>query len=150
MKGRKPTPASLRAITGRGKPAPALCATGQPSPPAFLSERGAQFWPGLADMLAVRGVLTEADGLALAMLCEALGDWQAARDAIEAAGGETYEAQTESGAIMFRAHPAVAMRNDAWRRLQAGMAEFGLTPASREKVAADLGTLDPLAGKYFE
>lgn len=63
----------------------------------------------------------------------------AARDAIEAAGGETYEAQTESGAIMFRAHPAVAMRNDASRRVQAAKAEFGLTPASREKVVADMG-----------
>lgn len=149
MKGRKPTPASLRAMTGRGKPAPALCTTRQPDPPAFLSQRGAQFWPGLADMLAARGVLTEADGLALAMLCEALGDWMAARDTIEAASGETYAAQTESGAIMFRAHPAVAMRNDAWRRVQAALSEFGLTPASREKVAADMEALDPLAGKYF-
>jgi P27 family predicted phage terminase small subunit len=103
----------------------------------------------LADTLGARGALTEADGLALAMLCEALGDWQAARDAIEAAGGETYEARTESGAIMFRAHPAVAMRNDAWRRVQAAMSEFGLTPASREKVAANPDPLDTIAAEYF-
>ena len=115
----------------------------------FLSQRAARFWPGLADTLAARGVLTEADGLALAMLCEALADWQAARDAIDAAGGETYEARTESGAVMHRAHPAVAMRNDAWRRVQAAMAEFGLSPASREKVSANAPALDPVAAEYF-
>jgi len=79
-------------------------------------------------------------------MCEARADWLSARDEITAAGGETYV--TEAGLI--KAHPAVAMRNDAARRLQSLLAEFGMTPSSRSKVSAkdEDGKADP-AAKYF-
>jgi P27 family predicted phage terminase small subunit len=150
MRGRKPKPAALRAITGRGGDLPSLSASRPPDAPGWLSDRAAGFWAPLVVALSVRRVLTPADGLALGMVAEALADWRAARDAIEAAGGETYEAATEAGAVMLRPHPAVAQRNDAWRRVMAGLAEFGLSPASRERVSpGDAGPVDPLAEEYF-
>jgi P27 family predicted phage terminase small subunit len=36
---------------------------------------------------------------------------------------------------MIKAHPAAIMKADAWKRLRAMLAEFGMTPASRSKVS---------------
>ena len=40
----------------------------------------------------------------------------------------------KDGGTMKRAHPAVSIRNDAARRAQSLMSEFGLTPAARSRV----------------
>ena len=62
---------------------------------------------------------------------------------MKAAG--TYESVSESG-TMIRAHPAVGIQADAWRRAKLMMTEFGMTPASRAKVSVtDAGEVDPLA-----
>jgi P27 family predicted phage terminase small subunit len=149
---RKPTPPHLKIVTGttRGKAtqAPQARLTDQ-SPPAFVSERAALFWPELASLAAQMGVLADQDRIALGMLCEALDDWNTARETIQAEGA-TYQAVTEAGAVMHRAHPAVAMRNDAARRVQSLLSEFGLTPSARAKVQAlpDLPVDDP-AREYF-
>jgi P27 family predicted phage terminase small subunit len=133
---RKPKPPHLKAVTGtaRGKATEATQArlTGT-TPPAFISDRARQHWPELSDLLAGMGVLGDGDLIALALLCETLGEYLDARDTV-AREGATYEAQTEAGATMYRAHPAVAQRNDAARRVQSLLSEFGLTPAARAKV----------------
>lgn len=36
---------------------------------------------------------------------------------------------------MYRQRPAVAIRDRAWEAFQRGLVEFGLTPASRSRVA---------------
>jgi P27 family predicted phage terminase small subunit len=111
-----------------------------------MSDRGREAWGYVIGVLDRMGVLTEADAMAVELMCEARADWLSARDQIIEAGGETYT--TEAGLI--KAHPAVAMRNDAARRLQSLLAEFGMTPSSRSKVNAqdDNGKDDP-AAKYF-
>jgi len=150
-KGRKPTPSHLKVVRGtdradrgaRNEPMPERA---RPSAPAGISERGREAWGYVVGVLDRMGVLTEADAMAVELMCEARADWLSARDMIVEAGGEAYT--TEAGLI--RAHPAVAMRNDAARRLQSLLAEFGMTPSSRSKVNAvdDDGKADPLA-KYF-
>ena len=118
-------------------------------PPAFVSDRAAHHWPELARLLADMNVLGDGDLIALGLLCETLAEYLDARDTV-ARDGATYEAVTEAGAVMHRAHPAVAQRADAARRVQSLLSEFGLTPSARAKVQGlpDLPG-DDRAGKYF-
>jgi len=137
MPGRKRKPTALRALTG-GKTgnasAPEVTRLRDLDPPAFLSDRAAQHWPDLAGLLSDMGIMGDSDRIALSLLCEALAEWIEAGQTI-AQHGATYECTTEAGAVMFRAHPAVAQRADAARRVQSLLSEFGMTPAARAKVA---------------
>jgi P27 family predicted phage terminase small subunit len=96
------------------------------------------------------GVLTEADGVALEMLCETYADFLAARAELKAIGSEYYQTSTASGDVMHRIHPAVAQRNDADRRIRAWLAEFGMTPSARARVKADAEAEEDRAASYFE
>ena len=150
-KGRKPTPSHLKVVRGTNradrentsepKPRREL-----PSAPAHMTDRGREAWGYVVGILDRMGVLTEADALAVELLCEARSDWLSAREEIAGSGGETY--QTEAGLI--KAHPAVAMRNDAARRLQSLLAEFGMSPSSRSKVSAkEPDEKDDPAARFF-
>lgn len=91
------------------------------------------------------GVLTVADALALELICDAYSEWYAARQAIIDAGGTTYTTVSENGSTMYRARPEVAIGSDAYRRIVALLAQFGLTPASRTKVkTGDKEKVDPM------
>lgn len=154
-RGRKPTPTHLKVVKGTDRadrrndaePAPDK---GWPEPPHYLSERAADAWPKVCRTLDDMGVLTKADGFAVMLLCEAFADWLDARAAVEMEGS-TYSTEGTNGQLMIRAHPAVAIRNDAWRRVQSAAAACGLDPSSRSKVKAqgDNGEKDDPAAKYF-
>jgi P27 family predicted phage terminase small subunit len=90
------------------------------------------------------GVLTDADRVALALLCDSLASYVAAK-AIVAEEGSTFETTNESGGRMVRAHPVVAMGAEASRFAKVMLGEFGLTPAARSKVSrVDATGMDPL------
>lgn len=155
-KGRKPTPSHLKLVRGtnradranRSEPKPSRA---RPSAPGHMSDRAREAWDYVVGILDRMGVLTEADALAVELLCEARADWLSARDLISANGGETYESTNDAtGQTLIKVHPAVAMRNDAARRMQSLLAEFGMTPSSRSKVQAKDGDgdQDP-AASYF-
>ncbi len=149
---RKPKPHALKVVSGttRGKSTEATPARlSGTTPPAFISDRARAHWPALADLLADMGVLGDGDLTALGLLCETLTEYLEARDTV-ARDGATYEATTEAGAVMYRAHPAVAQRNDAARRLQSLLAEFGLTPSARAKVSGLPDLRDDPAAGYFK
>lgn len=60
--------------------------------------------------------------------------------------GYTYRTETQTGDVLIKAHPAAIMKADAWKRLRAMLAEFGMTPASRSKVSIKKpGEVDPIA-----
>lgn len=150
-KGRKPIPSHLKMVRGtdradRGSKNEPKPERARPSAPEHMSDLGREVWGyvvGLADRM---GILTEADAVALELLCEARADWISARNAIRDHGGETYT--TEAGLI--KAHPAVAMRNDAARRLQSMLSEFGMSPSSRSKVSAkEEDDPEDTAAKFF-
>lgn len=62
------------------------------------------------------------------------------------AEGYTYRTETQNGDVLIKAHPAAAMKADAWKRIRAMLAEFGMSPASRAKVnTAGPDDVDPLA-----
>ena len=138
MKGRKPKPTHLKVITGNPGKRPINAREPKPTRgalrcPPDLTDAARKAWEQIAPELAAMGVLTTADTAALRQLCEAVSDFQAAREVLKTSG-RFYETRTPSGAVMHRAHPAVALAADADRRLRGWLSEFGLTPSARTRV----------------
>lgn len=139
MAGRRPIPPEIRKTRGtyrkdRDNPqAPALPAV-RPEPLAVLHGVAAEAWDELLGPLARMRVLTEADRAILQLTVEAYADYREAR-ALIAEHGMTYTTVGQSG-ITIRAHPAVGIMEDAWRRCRLGLVELGLTPSARRHVNA--------------
>lgn len=49
-------------------------------------------------------------------------------------GRRYYTTRTKEGSFMIRPHPAMAVRQDAWKRVVGLLGHFGMTPATRAKV----------------
>lgn len=154
MKGRKPTPSHLKLV--RGNPGKRAFTKGEPKPrrerpsaPSHMSDKARETWGYVSGILDRMGVLTEADAIALEMLCEAYADYLAARKAITDFGSNYYETVSESGSVMHRAHPAVAVVQDADRRIKAWLAEFGKTPSSRSRVKGNGEKEEDPADRFF-
>jgi P27 family predicted phage terminase small subunit len=155
MKGRKPTPVYLKVLTGNpGKkalntlePKPPR---GKPNAPAHLSDKAREAWSYVSDHLDRMGALTKVDALALEALCEAYADYLAARATLAEFGSNYYETVNAQGGVMHRPHPAVAVMQDADRRIKAWFVEFGMTPSSRSRIQVGNGEAneDP-SEKYF-
>lgn len=150
--GRRPTPTHLKVVKGNPgrrplSPKEPRPERGLPPMPAGLSDEAAAAWGRIGPALDRMGVLTRADGVALELFCEAYADWLTARETVQEEGA-TYEGQTQFGTII-RAHPAVAQRADAHRRLESMLREFGLTPASRSKVEREHGEEADPVERYF-
>lgn len=90
-------------------------------------------WARLVKLTSEMKVLTTSDGPALLAVVLAFEDLIAARAAI-AREGRFYSVETKSGGRLKRAHPAVRVGAEAWRRYVAGLALFGLAPSLRAKV----------------
>ena len=144
--GRPPKPTALKLVQGTeradrrnaNEPQPDR---GAPPVPSWLPVKARPHWRKIAPLLDGMGVLTVADGTALALLCDVLAEYLDAR-AVTAALGATYTSESiardEDGNTvvtrMVRARPEVAMYQDAWKRARAMLAEFGLTPSSRSRL----------------
>jgi len=87
---------------------------GIPAMPAWLPVRARPFWPRLIEQLTPMRVLTNADVFAVAMLADALAEWQ------DAAKGKGKPKQV----------------SDAMRRAFTLCNRFGLTPADRTRLVA--------------
>lgn len=149
QRGRKQKPVSLKIVEGtfrkdRFNEAQPMPDMGRPDMPSDLSKSGRVYWDDFASMLEDMGVLTKADGAALAMLCELKAVFQQATDEIEAHG-----LMVENGAGGMKANPAVGMRNTIGKNLQSLLSEFGMTPASRCKVTASPKEKRDPAQDYF-
>ena len=113
-----------------------------PDAPDWLGDRAREHWSRLAYLLHGMGVLTKADGLALALLCDALTDYEEAAARIRADGITVEGSQGQP-----RIHPAMTARHQAWERVLKVCREFGLTPATISKVRASEAPTDEPAGK---
>ena len=107
-----------------------------------MSTEAKKYWKKISVDLDNIGVLTIVDETALEILCETYSEWRAACESLKSYGSPTFETVTKDGSIMFRNRPEVAVKADTERRMKAMLTEFGLTPASRTKVAGrdDNGT----------
>ena len=148
--GRPRTPTNLKVIrnTNRNdranKREPKVNDPLPAEPPDWLSPAAVPWWGRVRPILLGMKVATSADPIAVGLLCDALAEYVAARAAY-LSEGMTYETTGKNGDAMIRAHPAVGIAADAWRRAKLMATEFGLTPASRAKVSTtEAGPADPL------
>jgi P27 family predicted phage terminase small subunit len=141
-RGRPPKPTALKILQGgdtrksrrKNEPKPDV---GIPECPEYLDGYARAEWEAVAPILERLRVLTTADRGALELLCRAYAEYREATETVSE-DGATYEStNAETGAVIIKAHPAVNQRNDAWRRYRAALADFGLTPSSRAKIAVE-------------
>lgn len=153
MAGRRPEPIESRIARGnpQRRPIPKDVPTrveGMPEPPEWLQGHALECWQRVSDLLFKRGQLSADSTMSLLALCQTYAEWvDLARDIRE--NGRFQTVETQAGGFMERARPAVQAFSDCDRRLKGWLIEFGLTDASRAKVAAQAPSSsdedDPLA-----
>lgn len=154
MKGRKPKPTHLKLVTGNPGRRPLNGQEPQPEKkrpraPKHLTDNARKAWRHVVGLLDRMGVLTEADGVAVEALCEAYADVLSARAELKAFGSNYYQTTGKDGGVMHRAHPAVAVLQDADRRLKGWLAEFGLTASARTRITVQPKRPRSAADEYF-
>jgi len=108
---------------------------GIPACDARLSDDVKATFEHLIELLKPLRTLAASDGPALELAAHALSEHRQAA-AVIARLGPTYEAATETGSILTRVRPEVAIVQDAWRRASQMLAAFGLRPDARARVDA--------------
>lgn len=141
-RGRR-TPTTLKVLSGNPgqRPVPTApdLAPAVPKPPKGLPAGARAYYRKLAPLLAAAGVLTEADGPALADLCLCLHRLAECERLIETEG------LTVMGKDGPKAHPATRLAKEYRAALQAWAARFGLTPHARGSLdVKPAGVKDPL------
>ena len=132
-RGTKPVPTTLKVLKGGRKdrinalePVPE---PGIPDVPEHLEGAALGEWHRLVPMLSGMGVLTKADGAALASYCEAFGRWLLALEAIKEHG-----VLVETAGGNYRANPACGIAATCEAAMLRVLGTFGLTPSDRSRV----------------
>ena len=135
-------PNSIKRLEGNpgGRPLPEAepqLAAEAPRAPKWIREdsQSHNLWRSLVRQLEPMRVLTKSDQTALAALTEALRDWLEARREIRKSG-LLMQYTSDRGSKSIVRNPAVAIRNEAWKRLTKQLGRFGLDPSSRADVEA--------------
>lgn len=117
-----------------------------PPAPRWMSAAAKREWRKLAPRLHQVGLLTEIDGLALAMLCEAVGQYVEGKEIVEREGAI---AVSDQGNVYQ--HPAVALMKTARGEILKWAREFGMTPAARTRINVEVAEeKKSLADMLFE
>lgn len=145
--GRRPQPAAIRALKGartrqHHKSEPAY-EVGLPDCPPFVANDplAASKWNTIGPRVAAAGVLTEAHGEILALLCSTWADLERAREEFAAMGYKQLiveERMTATGEAIMTAkvNPIIGRIEKAATLVAKFLGEFGLTPMTAGKVAA--------------
>jgi len=149
MPGPPKTPTHLALV--KGNPSKRAVNKKEPKPPSgvppipkHFDKMGKYWFKRIGEELDAVGVMTTLDGKALELLIEAYTEYRQHCDVL-AEEGYTYKTVSATGEDIVKAHPAAVMKSDAWKRIRAMLAEFGMTPASRSKVGAKgPAEVDPL------
>jgi phage terminase small subunit len=165
-RGRKPRPTELKVLVGTRKDrinaAEPAAPAGRPECPDYLKGYAREGWAELVEVLDRMGVLTQADGMALAIFAATYARWRRALAKLDGPapdpadlgldlaelglGGppDTLTDSTAAGGLKVGAYVRIAA--EAERDMARMLVEFGLTPSSRSRVAvADRKPIDPLA-----
>ena len=155
MRGRKPTPTRLKVILGNPGKRPINGSEpkppgSRPSCPSHLSATAKAEWKRLARTLNDMGVLTQVDRAALAAYCQAYGRWVEAERQL----AETPTLlRTPAGYV--QQSPWLTIANKQLELMARYMAELGLTPSSRSRLALQVPTGPKMrdsspASRYFD
>lgn len=101
--------------------------------PEGLTAREIVAWAELAAVVLPMRVVTPSDLPAFRQLVTTLAQCEEARDTVTK-DGQFYTVVTESGAV-HRKHPAVEVLATFKKQLAVELAQFGLTPAARQRVS---------------
>lgn len=138
QRGRKPKPTSIKILEGNpGKrklnayePTPERTA---PQCPDWLCDGAKEEWKRLADKMEQMGILTEVDMAAFAGYCQSYARWKEAEEFISRHGAIV---KTPSG--YWQQIPQVSIAQQYLKDMQKFAEQFGLTPASRSRIVADI------------
>jgi P27 family predicted phage terminase small subunit len=126
------------------EPAPALWPA-PPRPPAGLNRWARREWKRLAAELQEQQLLTTVDLVALEICCTVFGVFKECADAIRKAGGLAKYLSGEDANSHTR--PLFSAQRHAWAGYKSYLTEFGLSPASRNRIEAPAkktGGIDPM------
>lgn len=146
MRGRKPTPAAIKAqksaVRSKRRPKPgkraavasesAVIVAGEP--PKWLVKEGLKIWQRLVPSLIGAKLLSELDTLTFARYCRNYARWLDAQRTLDKEG-ETYESESAWGKLK-RINPVFAIADRLERQLLAAEDRFGLNPAERQRIFA--------------
>jgi P27 family predicted phage terminase small subunit len=116
---------------------------GVPEMPRFLNGEARAEWRRIVPVLCKMGVLTVADGKALAAYCSCYSQLAKAEAAIEKFGLICATLDQVTGVAELKVNPAVRIKSDALRQMKSFLIEFGLTPASRSKLKINANDDEP-------
>lgn len=151
--GRKPKPTALKLIAGNPgkrplnrhepKPAPRV-----PACPDYLEGEARKEWDRITPILGGLGLLTDMDMAALAAYCETWAQYLAANEKVKRLGPVVRASQANPYPVIS---PYFTVASNALKQVRAFMAEFGMTPSSRSRIAAAKpdGGQDPDDTKFF-
>jgi len=106
-----------------------------PPIPSWLSEDGQKAFSELSTLLHDMSVLTQADEIALTLLCDAYSEYKKAKESVNKFGA-TIDIISREGNSKPTIRPEVQIANQSFVRIFQLLKEFGLTPSSRAKVNA--------------
>ena len=110
-----------------------------PPPPPDLSPLAREIWSDLVPGLAEYRLLTSVDIPALALMAEAMAEYQQVRKILDDEGRYfTVDITNKQGDVLGhrrQRHPAIQDLQTLNDRIQAWLVEFGMTPSSRAKIA---------------
>lgn len=140
-RGPKPKPTKLKVLAGERsdrinhrEPDPPR---GRPEKPEDLTGLAGEEWDRIIPVLEAMGILTIADGPAVAMYCVAYERWRRARDAY---ADKLHFSTTGGGS---RPDACVGIAERAEQRMLNLLSRFGMTPADRSRVQVDPDQEDP-------
>ena len=133
-RGPAPEPTAIKLI--KGNPGKRKLNTQEPQPivtmphcPAYLDEVAKAEWDRLAPILVRMKVLSEADYIALASLCQTFSTMVKAQEQLTKSG---ILLKTQSGYV--QQSPLIGIVNSCTEKIVTLCREFGLTPSARSRM----------------
>lgn len=158
-RGRKPLPANVHVLQGNRSRLSSAALRDDVSPtceipacPRELTDDARKEWKRITAELEKVGLITQLDRAALAVYCQAYGDWLHARRML--GSGEDYVETTPSGYRQMGVW--VQLANRAAEQMRQFASEFGMTPSARRNVRSaqldlfdDDETVQKSPGRFF-
>lgn len=120
MSGPPKTPTHLRLV--KGNPSKRAINKNEPKPPSgvppipkHFDKRGKYWFKRMGEELDAVGVMSTLDAKALELLVEAYTEYRHHCEVLDEEG-YTYQTGSATGEKIVKAHPAAAMKADAWKR----------------------------------
>ncbi|MCF2443642.1 phage terminase small subunit P27 family [Dyadobacter sp. CY345] len=116
------------------------------SPSNFLTAKEKKIWEKWYQVLQENNILKETDEVAFGLLCKTFNRVEILSKEFKKTDDYIYSYTSDVGAKVVKTHPKYAVLVESEKNLLKLLTEFGMTPASRNKVkmALDKG-VDPFA-----